>query len=185
MKLEFEYAYDWRTRIMIYRHYFGTAKLVASTRRERLPELWWSLVLWIATLVALRARAWVATLLFVCLALWKLFFFLKLDGLGRRTMFMLREGFRKAPQANRLVVAEDGIREFELGIESFAPWSSVKRFFVFRSLVGIELANGFAAYVSEHTLSARSSSLVALVEALERHNVPRVERIEPARPSFR
>ena len=179
MPLLYQYSQSWRLHGAVYRFYAGTAELVAQAQRVQLTQLGWLSVLLFAAVLALRTRSWVFLAVVTGLTLWKLVQLISLLGLAKRAAFGLRDYLRRKPTNHiQLVIDEEGLRELAAGVESFAPWSSVKRYFVFRGVVGIELANGLSAFVPSFGLSSQSSEFTALVACLERHNIPRDMRHE-------
>ena len=71
----------------------------------------------------------------------------------------------------RLEIRDDGFRENDCGIESFAPWSAMKFFAVQGKLVQVGLANGLNAYIPTSVLEGAGTSVAELRELLGGHGV--------------
>jgi len=78
----------------------------------------------------------------------------------------------------RLQIAADGLHETVSGIESFAPWTSVKSFAVFRDILFVELAVGLWSIIPKGALSSTSATFDQVEKALADNGVARRDRIE-------
>jgi hypothetical protein len=86
-------------------------------------------------------------------------------------------------RSGQLHVDDHGLTEdLEAGIELSAPWRSAVGFTRFRDKVFIELVGNQWIFVPETALSAESSPIESLLQALREHGVP--EREAP-RPIFK
>lgn len=71
----------------------------------------------------------------------------------------------------RLEVTDDGLHEAVEGIQSFAPWSSVRRFEVFHETLFIALAANRWAIIPRRSLAPSSDSFDDLVRLLQERTV--------------
>lgn len=76
-----------------------------------------------------------------------------------------------APTEIRLEVAEDGMHETVEGIQSFAPWSSVRRFEVFHETIFVALAANRWAIIPRRSLSPSSDRFGDLIRVLQERTV--------------
>jgi len=77
-----------------------------------------------------------------------------------------------APKHIRLRLDEDGLHEtVEGAVESYAPWSAIRSFGVFRDHLLIELAGDLWANVPKSTVAEGDAAFSAAVEMLRAHNV--------------
>jgi hypothetical protein len=171
--LSYKYVIDWRVRSALFRRYVDTPDFVQLSRRSQLKQFAWISFLLFAALLALRARMWLFLTVTAALTIWKLIYLVSLFTTTRVAMFSLREGFRNQPKKEIVLVVDDeGLHETDDGVLSFAPWPSVRSYFLHRRVLGIELENGLWAYLPIATLSPESSSIESLVARLEHHSVP-------------
>ena len=125
-------------------------------------------------LVALRYQRWLLLIALLIALAWRIRPFFAQFGLLDRALWGLRPSFRShAPQPVRLEISEEGLRESDSGVESFAPWTSVRSYRLGKQFVEIELSNNLYAYVPSQRLSPASSSWADLVTMLEQRGIPR------------
>lgn len=174
--LLFEYAQDWRHHSLVFRLGGGARHLVSRGMAHRARQWAFAFVLLGVAVVSLRHQLWAILALALVTLAWRVPHLVALKGLERRAAFGLRPAFRSHPVRQiRLGVTEAGLREIVAGAETFAPWSNVRAYFVYRSLVGIELANNQAAYIPGSMLSQASARVADLIAALETRGVARRE----------
>jgi hypothetical protein len=180
LPLTYQYAYDWRVRLALWRQHVGTKDFLSISRKAQLREAFWVAALLLATVLALQARVWPLFVLMLALAAWRSVMFFGYVTTVRQALFTLRSTFRESPRKELwLRVDESGLREVDGEVESFAPWSAVKSFFSNDKLVAIELHNSQWACVAVQTLKPASSPVESLVAELEKRSVVRC-----ARPGF-
>ncbi len=174
--LLYEYAYDWRVRAALWRMHVSTKEFVNLSRSAQVRELFWLAFFLFAGVLALQARSWVFLVLVLGFAVWRAFRFFTYVTTVRQAMFALRASFRQpAKKGISLKVNEMGLLELDGGVESFAPWETVKAFFLNEKLIAIELVNNQWACIPRSTLNSSSSSIELLVRMLEARAVPRIE----------
>ena len=172
--LLYEYQQDWRFHSQRFREGLGLRHLAVQGRRRLAQE--WAIALAIACagLLALRYQRWLLLAAALGMLAWRIPHLIAQRGLPGRALWGLRSSFRShAPRPVRIEFSEDGLREFDSGMESFAPWASVRSYRVDRRFVEIELNNHLFAYVPSRRLSPSSSRWDDLVALLETRGIPR------------
>lgn len=142
-----------------------------------------SLALWVAVVVLGGYAAYRANEIFILciLSAVGLSSVLQSVPFARRYWAAVERSLAARPETTiRLKVGEDGMHESVDGIESFAPWTSVKRFTLFRDTLFIELAAGLCAIVPRSSVS-EPTSLDALIQLLRDRGIaespsPRMQR---------
>lgn len=174
MPLRFAFLSDWRLQAAIYRHHAGMTELLQQQRKRQARHGVYLVVGLGGALLALRLRLWIPLGAFVAFAAWQAAQFALSFGLARHAAFALRASFRRGtPSVVSLSVDDEGIREAVAGVESFAPWSSVERFFATERLIGIDLSSGRAIYIPVRSLDSTSSDTTSLLAQLASRGIPR------------
>lgn len=171
--LLYEYVQGWRFHSQRFREGGGLRHLAVKGRRYQAQEWAIALALIGVGLVALRYQRWLLLVGALMALAWRIRPFFAQFGLLDRARWGLRSSFRShAPRPARLEVSEEGLREIDSGVESFAPWASVRSYRVGKQYVEIELTNTLYAYVPRRGLSPSSSSWADLASVLEKRGVP-------------
>lgn len=164
-QLLYEYVQDWRLHSQRFRAGRGVDQLAAEERKHRAKE-------WVIALVSFRHQLWPLLAMALIAIAWRIPSFFAQFGLLRKALLGMRPSFRShPPRSIRLEVSDEGLREFDSGIESFAPWASVRSFRADRRFIEIELSNNLYAYVPVRRLSPASSSREDLLAMLEKQGV--------------
>jgi hypothetical protein len=143
-----------------------------------LRQLVWLFLLVLIAAIALNLRWWLPFALVILLALAVAAHSLLLSNLGQKAAFGLRAQWRERPaKAIRLEVLDEGLRETDGGVVSFAPWGTVKSYWVFRKVLCIELANGQSALIPVATLAGGSEHAEVLIDELKKRGIQRREVI--------
>lgn len=172
LPLLYEYVQDWRFHSQRFRAGRGLDQLAFEERKYRVKE--WVIALGIvyAALVSFRHQLWPLLAIALIASVWRIPSFFAQFGLLRKALFGMRPSFRsQVPRPIRLEVSDEGLREFDSGVESFAPWASVRSFRVDRRFIEVELSNNLYAYVPARRLSPASSSREDLLAMLEKQGV--------------
>jgi hypothetical protein len=174
MDLTLDYDHDWRAHAALFRINGGASALAKQAVSLRARQLVW-VSMWIAAAaLAFHYRWW---LLFVPVSLFTLIlvaYSLALRNLGRKAAFGVRANWRQRPARRiHLEISDAGLREVDGDVSSFAPWHTVKSYWLFRDVLSVELTNGQAALIPLRKLRAGSFQSEVLVEELERRSVPR------------
>ena len=82
-----------------------------------------------------------------------------------------RELLKTPTKSVKLKVDNNGLLENDAGVESFAPWHSIERFFMNQDILFIELKSSLWAIISKQTLSSSSSSLDDLIIIMRENGV--------------
>jgi hypothetical protein len=179
MQLTFDYQFDWRAQAVLFRIGGGAAELAKEAVSLRLRQLVW-LSLWgfMAT-ITLYLRWWLPFALFAVFVLALVAHSFLLSNLGRKAAFGLRAQWRKKPaKAIRLEVSDEGLRETDGGVVSFAPWGAVKSYWVFRKVLCIELTNGLSALIPIATLACGCEQAELLIDELKKRGIHRREPVD-------
>lgn len=171
-QLLYEYVQDWRLHSQRFRAGRGVDQLAAEERKHRAKEWVIALAVVYAALVSFRHQLWPFLAMALIATAWRIPSFFAQFGLLRKALLGMRPSFRShPPRSIRLEVSDEGLREFDSGIESFAPWASVRSFRADRRFIEIELSNNLYAYVPVRRLSPASSSREDLLAMLEKQGV--------------
>lgn len=174
LPLLYEYVQDWRFHSQRFRAGRGVHQLAAGKRKYQAKEWVIALAIAYAALVSLRHQIWPLLIMALVVLAWRVPSFFAQFGLLNKALFGLRSSFRShPPRSIRLEISDEGLREFDSGIESFAPWASVRSFRMDRRFVEIELSNGLYAYVPSLKLSPASSRQEDLEAMLKTRGVPK------------
>jgi hypothetical protein len=139
---------------------------IAANRRTTVNGL---LVLGFAMYAAWEARLIALLAGFLCATAFLIFYAATYSG---RYWKQLGVSLKSLPSKRvRLEVRADGRHETTEGVQSFAPWHAVIGYSVFGDVLFVELAGRLWAMIPEPTLSASSSSLTQLLEALKEDGV--------------
>lgn len=172
--LLYEYVQDWRFHSQRFREGNGLRHLAVKGRRYQTREWAIALATLCVNLVALRYQVWPLLMGALVALASRIPPFFAQFGLLKKALFGLRSSFRShAPRPVRLEVSEDGLRESDAGVESFAPWASVRSYRVGKRFVEIELSNRLHAYVPSLRLSPSSSNWADLLATLEKRGIAR------------
>ncbi|RQO83627.1 hypothetical protein [Acidovorax sp. FJL06] len=172
LPLLYEYVQDWRFHSQQFRFGRGLHHIAVQGRKHQAKEWGIALTLVYVALVSLRYQLWPLLIAVLIVLAWRIPSFCAQFGLLRKALFGMRSSFRShPPRTIRLEVSDEGLREFDAGIESFAPWASVRSFRLARRFVEIELSNNLYAYVPDQRLSPASSRREDLVAMLEKQGV--------------
>jgi hypothetical protein len=171
-QLLYEYVQDWRFHSQRFRAGRGLGQLAAEERKHRAKEWVIALAVVYAALVSFRHQLWPLLVMALVAITWRIPSFFAQFGLLRKALFGMRSSFRShPPRSIRLEVSDEGLREFDSGVESFAPWASVRSFRMDRRFLEIELSKGLYAYVPRLKLSPASSRQEDLVAMLKTRGV--------------
>ncbi len=172
--LLYEYVQDWRFHSRRFREGGGLRHLAVQGRRYYAREWAIAVALLCVALVALRYQRWLLLIALLIALVWRIRPFFAQFGLLDRALWGLRPSFRShAPRPVRLEISEEGLRESDSGVESFAPWAYVRSYRMGKQFVEIELSNNLYAYVPSQRLSPASSSWADLVTMLEQRGIRR------------
>lgn len=172
LPLLYEYVQDWRFHSQQFRFGRGLHHIAVQGRKHQAKEWVIAAALVYAALVSLRYQLWPILIVVLAVLAWRIPSFFAQFGLLRKALFGMRSSFRShPPRTIRLEVSDEGLREFDSGIESFAPWASVRSYRQGKRFVEIELSNNLHAYVPGQRLSPASSRWEELLEILERQGV--------------
>ena len=171
--LLYEYVQDWRFHSRRFREGGGLRHLAVQGRRYCAREWAIAVALLCVGLLALHYQRWLLLIAALIALAWRIRPFFAKFGLLNRELWSLRSSFRShAPRPVRLEISEEGLRESDSGVESFAPWASVRSYRMGKQFVEIELSNNLYAYVPSLRLSPASSSWADLVITLEQRDIP-------------
>ena len=139
----------------------------------------WAGILLLAAYISLRADQ----IFFMCLLLaaggWSL---IRSLPYSRAYWAAMERSLSQRPETQiRLEVRDDGLHETVEGIESFAPWTSVKSFTLYRDRLFIELAASLWAIVPRGSVSPTPTAMDDLIRVLRDRGVRESPAASPAR----
>ncbi len=176
MQLTLDYQFDWRVQAATFRIGGGATELAKAAVELRMRQVVW-LMLWvlIAT-ITLYLRWWLPFVLVVVFVVALVAHSFLLSNLGQKAAFGLRAQWRERPaKPIRLEVSDQGLREIDGEVVSFAPWGTVKNYWVFRKVLCIEFANGQSALIPVATIASGSEQADVLIDELEKRGIQRRE----------
>jgi hypothetical protein len=149
---------------------FLTQHEVAAAASYRAGKLahYRSITLWVSVVILGSCAAFSANQIFLMCLLLAVggFSFVQSVPYSRRYWAAVEQSLATRPETQiRLEVGEDGLHEMVEGIQSFVPWTSVKRFTVFRDTLFIDLAAGLCAIVPRVSMR-NPTDLDALIKLL-------------------
>ncbi|MGE5523881.1 MAG: YcxB family protein [Rhodospirillaceae bacterium] len=173
MHLTLDYRSDWRVQAALFRIGGGSAQLAKQALEVRLRQLVWAALWATIAALALHWRTWVIVIPAALVSFFLLTYSLALRNLGKKAAFGLRALWRKSEARRiRLDVSDDGIREFDGDVSSFAPWQSVKSYWLFRGVICLNLSSGQAALIPVATLVGGPYQVELLMQELKARGIP-------------
>lgn len=176
MLIVLDYQFDWRVHATLFRIGGGVAALAKAAVEQKLRQALW-LMLWvlIAT-IALHLCWWLPFALVMIFVVALVVHFFLFSNLGRMAAFGLRANWRESPSKPiRLEVSDQGLREIDGEIVSFAPWEAVKSYWLFHKVLGIELASGQSALIPVATIVSGAEQADAVIGELKKRGIPQRE----------
>jgi len=146
-------------------HYAAQQKAVDPTGRKRLRNqtlvgrMQWFVVSCAGLVASMRAQLELLAIGFLCIAATQVILAL----FHRRQYERVFEGAIASmpPKQTRLFVDEKGLHETVEGIESFAPWQSVRSFVVIDQTLLLKLSAGLWSIIPQSAFSSESSSTLS------------------------
>ena len=103
--------------------------------------VFWSVLLVLAASASYIADSWILVFVFLAALVKYLHRSIPYSRLFRARVKLSQ---RSQPEKRiKLIVNEDGLHEEAEGIQSFAPWTSIKSYTLFRDILFVKLAGGF------------------------------------------
>ena len=171
--LTLDYRADWRAQAVLFRIGGGASALAKEAKERRLRQLVWAGMWAVAAVLALHWRVWLLAVPVGAVTILLLAHSVALRKLGSKAALRLREAWRQAgSRAIRLEVTDQGLREFDGDVDSFAPWQAVKSYWFHRKVLCLELANGEVALIAVATLAGGTSQLQSLLDELKARGIP-------------
>jgi hypothetical protein len=166
-----EYVND--DRVYVAQQLFVHADAWAAAKRNHyIAAVTWVLVLLAASYAAVKAELVFLLFGFVLVLIAHVAHTFPYSRVQRRAIGSAIKAL--APKHVRLVADERGLHETADGIDSFAPWTSVRSFALFEDVLFIELSARLWALVPRYGLQKSSASIEQLVELLRAKGI--VER---------
>ncbi len=176
MNFTLNYRFDWRAKVWQFRNGNGAAALAEEAVSLWLRQLVWVSLWGCVAVVALHFRLWIVAVPCTFGTLIFALYSSRLRNLGRKAAIGLRNDWRSAgSRAIRLEVSDEGLRESDAGVVSFAPWSAVKNYRLHRNLLCLELDNGQAALIPIAIVAEGKFQVQTLINELTARGIPAKE----------